>query len=100
LTYNATLMKFRHEKQCSKLWIIKMIQVTVYSNTLMCFMQLFIVSNSNRTIYFANNKNQHFAFNADEQFLPIYELADENNKKINYLEEFADKFLKSVRLAK
>ena len=44
-----------------------------YSNTLMCFMQLFIVSNSNRTYYFANNKNQNFAFNADEQFLPIYE---------------------------
>nr|WP_315216036.1 type I restriction endonuclease subunit R [uncultured Flavobacterium sp.] len=69
-----------------------------YNNTLMCFMQLFIVSNSNKTYYFANNKNQHFSFNADEQFLPIYELADENNKKINYLEEFADKFLKKCTL--
>ena len=69
-----------------------------YSNTLMCFMQLFIVSNSNRTIYFTNNKNQHFAFNTDEQFLPVYELADENNKKINYLEEFAEKFLKKCTL--
>ncbi len=69
-----------------------------YSNTLMCYMQLFIVSNSNRTYYFANNKNQHFAFNADEQFLPVYELADENNKKINYLEDFADKFLKKCTL--
>lgn len=69
-----------------------------YSNTLMCFMQLFIVSNSNRTYYFANNKNQHFAFNADEQFLPIYELAEENNKKVNYLEEFTDKFLKKCKL--
>ena len=69
-----------------------------YSNTLMCFMQLFIVSNSNKTYYFANNKNQHFSFNADEQFLPIYELADENNKKINYLEDFADKFLKKCTL--
>ncbi|PVX47531.1 type I restriction enzyme R subunit [Flavobacterium sp. 103] len=69
-----------------------------YNNTLMCFMQLFIVSNSNRTYYFANNKNQHFSFNADEQFLPIYELADESNKKINYLEEFADKFLKKCTL--
>ena len=69
-----------------------------YNNTLMCFMQLFIVSNSNKTYYFANNKNQHFAFNADEQFLPIYELADESNKKINYLEEFADKFLKKCTL--
>jgi type I restriction enzyme, R subunit len=69
-----------------------------YSNTLMCFMQLFIVSNSNRTFYFANNKNQHFAFNADEQFLPIYELSDENNKKINYLEDFTDTFLKKCTL--
>ncbi len=69
-----------------------------YSNSLMCFMQMFIVSNSNRTYYFANNKNQHFSFNADEQFLPIYELADKNNRKINYLEEFADKFLKKCTL--
>jgi type I restriction enzyme R subunit len=69
-----------------------------YNNTLMCFMQLFIVSNSNRTYYFANNKNQHFRFNADEQFLPIYELADESNNKINYLEKFADKFLKKCTL--
>ncbi len=69
-----------------------------YSNTLMCFMQLFIVSNSNKTYYFANNKNQHFAFNADEQFLPVYELADESNKEINFLEEFIDKFLKKCTL--
>ena len=69
-----------------------------YNNTLMCFMQLFIVSNSNKTYYFANNKNQHFSFNADEQFLPIYELADEHNKKINYLEDFTDKFLKKCTL--
>ena len=69
-----------------------------YNNTLMCFMQLFIVSNTNRTYYFANNKNQHFSFNADEQFLPIYELADENNKKINYLEAFTDRFLRKCTL--
>src|ERR1035437_2016909 len=69
-----------------------------YGNTLMCFMQLFIVSNSNKTYYFANNKNKHFSFNADEQFLPIYELADESNKKINYLEDFTDKFLRKCTL--
>jgi type I restriction enzyme R subunit len=69
-----------------------------YNNTLMCFIQLFIVSNTNRTYYFANNKNQHFSFNADEQFLPIYELADESNKKINYLEAFTDKFLRKCTL--
>ena len=45
-----------------------------YGNSLLCYMQLFIVSNRTNTYYFANNKNQHFAFNADEQFLPIYQL--------------------------
>jgi len=69
-----------------------------YCNTLMCFMQLFIVSNGTKTHYFANNKTQHFNFNADEQFLPVYQLADENNKKINFLEEFAEKFLKKCTL--
>ena len=61
-------------------------------------MQLFIVSNRSNTYYFANNKNQHFAFNADEQFLPIYQLADENNKKITHLESFTDKFLTKCTL--
>ena len=69
-----------------------------YGNSLMCFMQLFIVSNSSKTYYFANNKKQHFAFNADEQFLPVYELADENNKKINRLENFTERFLKKCTL--
>ena len=69
-----------------------------YANSLLCFMQMFIVSNSGRTLYFANNKNQHFAFNADEQFLPVYELADIDNKKINNLHDFADKFLTKCTL--
>ena len=69
-----------------------------YGNSLLCFMQLFIVSNGNRTLYFANNKNQHFAFNADEQFLPVYELADINNKKINDLITFTEKFLPKCTL--
>jgi type I restriction enzyme R subunit len=69
-----------------------------YGNTLLCFMQLFIVSNVSRTLYFANNRNQHFAFNADEQFLPVYELADRENKKINGLYEFADSFLTKCTL--
>lgn len=69
-----------------------------YSNSLMCFMQLFIVSNVSRTHYFANNKNQHFAFNADEQFLPVYELADIDNKKINGLYDFTEKFLTKCTL--
>jgi type I restriction enzyme R subunit len=69
-----------------------------YTNTLMCYMQLFIVSNGSRTIYFSNNKNQHFQFNADEQFLPVYELADVSNKKINNLNDFAEKFLAKCTL--
>lgn len=69
-----------------------------YANTLLCFMQLFIVSNGGRTLYFANNKNQHFAFNADEQFLPVYELADIKNKKINDLNDFTDVFLAKCTL--
>jgi type I restriction enzyme, R subunit len=69
-----------------------------YGNSLLCYMQLFIVSNKTNTYYFANNKNQHFAFNADEQFLPIYQLADESNKKITHLELFAEKFLTKCTL--
>ena len=69
-----------------------------YGNSLLCFMQLFIVSNRTNTYYFANNKNQHFAFNADEQFLPIYQLADESNKKITHLDSFTDKFLTKCTL--
>lgn len=69
-----------------------------YGNSLLCFMQLFIVSNRTNTFYFANNIKQHFQFNADEQFLPVYHLADELNKKIKHLEDFADKFLKKCTL--
>lgn len=69
-----------------------------YGNSLLCFMQLFIVSNRTNTYYFANNKIQHFQFNADEQFLPIYQLADESNKKITHIDLFAEKFLSKCTL--
>jgi len=69
-----------------------------YTNSLLCFMQLFIVSNRSNTNYFANNKNQHFSFNADEQFLPVYQFADEQNKKIMHLDSFAEKFLPKCTL--
>ncbi len=69
-----------------------------YTNTLMCFMQLFIVSNRDDTLYFANNHNQHFSFNADERFLPIYRLASEDNAKIIRLDDFADNFLAKCTL--
>jgi type I restriction enzyme R subunit len=69
-----------------------------YNNTLLCFMQLFIVSNRSNTYYFANNNNQHFCFNADEQFLPVYHFAGEDNKKITNLDEFAGRFLPKCTL--
>lgn len=71
-----------------------------YTNTLLCFMQLFIVSNRDHTWYFANNQSQHFAFNADERFLPIYQWADEDNRKITYLDDFADAFLAKCTLGR
>ncbi|MGB3227096.1 MAG: type I restriction endonuclease subunit R [Saprospiraceae bacterium] len=69
-----------------------------YSNSLLCFMQLFIVSNSTNTYYFSNNRNQHFSFNADEQFLPVYQWASEDNKKITHLFDFTEKFLAKCTL--
>ncbi len=65
---------------------------------MLCFLQLFIVSNRTNTHYFANNNTRHFAFNADERFLPIYQFADEANNKITQLDEFADKFLAKCTL--
>lgn len=70
-----------------------------YTNSLLCFMQLFIVSNRTNTYYFANNNSPHFSFNADEQFLPIYQYADENNTKITHLDDFAEKFMSKCTLA-
>ena len=69
-----------------------------YSKTLMCFMQLFIVSNRNNTWYFANNNSRHFNFNADERFLPLYQFASEDNKKITQLDNFTEKFLAKCTL--
>ena len=64
-----------------------------YTKTILCFLQLFIVSNRDRTFYFANNNARHFAFNAEERFLPVYEFADTDNKKIVHLDSFAETFL-------
>lgn len=69
-----------------------------YTNSLLCFMQLFIVSNETRTYYFANNHTKHFCFHADERFLPIYEFADRDNKKISNLYDFTAGFLRKYAL--
>ena len=64
-----------------------------YTRTLLCFVQLFIVSNRTETWYFTNNNAKHFAFGADERFLPIYQFANKDNNKITLLDAFADQFL-------
>ena len=71
-----------------------------YTNSLLCFMQLFVVSNQSRTYYFTNNNNQHFNFNADEQFLPVYQWADQKNNKISNLDDFSEVFLAKCKLGK
>lgn len=69
-----------------------------YTRTLLCFVQLFVVSNRSNTWYFANNNSRHFSFNADERFLPVYQHADPQNKKITHLHDFADAFLAKCTL--
>ncbi|MEQ9479914.1 MAG: type I restriction endonuclease subunit R [Algiphilus sp.] len=69
-----------------------------YTRTLLCFVQHFVVSNQTQTWYFSNNNTRHFAFNAEERFLPIYQFAAEDNTKITHLDEFADAFLAKCTL--
>ena len=71
-----------------------------YTRTLLCFIQLFIVSNRTETFYFANNNTRHFAFNAGEQFLPIYRFADRDNQPVVHLYDFADSFLPKCTLGR
>src|SRR3981189_1403005 len=70
-----------------------------YTKTLLCFVQLFIVSNRSDTWYFANNNSRHFSFNADERFLPVYQFAAEDNRKITHLDSFAEAFLPKCNLS-
>ena len=69
-----------------------------YGKTLLCFLQMFIVSNRSDTWYFANNNSRHFSFNAEERFLPLYQFADKDNKKITHLDSFAETFLAKCTL--
>ena len=72
-----------------------------YTNTLMCFMQLFVVSNGGSdTMYFANNNDEHFHFDATNSYLPVYHAAERNNHKIAELFTFSDMMLQKVELGK
>jgi type I restriction enzyme, R subunit len=70
-----------------------------YTRTVLCFVQLFIVTNRDSTYYFANNNARHFAFNADERFLPIHEHAQPDNSKVKQIDAFAEAFLEKCTLA-
>lgn len=72
-----------------------------YANTLMCFMQLFIVSNGGSdTMYFANNNDEHFKFDASNNYLPVYHAADRENHKVAQLFDFSDMMLQKCELGK
>jgi len=71
-----------------------------YTKTLLCFLQIFIVSNRSHTWYFANNNARHFSFNQEERFLPIYQFADETNNKITHLDSFTETFLAKCTLGR
>ena len=72
-----------------------------YTNTLMCLMQLFIVSNGGSdTMYFANNNDEHFHFDATNNYLPVYHAADQDNHKIAELFKFSDMMLHKTALGR
>ena len=72
-----------------------------YTNTLMCFMQLFIVSNGGSdTMYFANNNDEHFQFDTSNNYLPVYRAADHDNHKVVQLFEFSDTMLTKCTLGR
>jgi len=72
-----------------------------YTNTLMCFMQLFIVSNGGSdTMYFANNNDEHFHFDATNNYLPVYHAANRDNHKVAHLFDFSDMMLQKCELGK
>ena len=71
-----------------------------YTRMLLCFVQLFKVSNRDSTYHFANKNARHFSFNADERFLPIYQYAAPDNSKISGIDRFAEAFLAKCTLGK
>jgi type I restriction enzyme R subunit len=51
-----------------------------------------------RHLVLRQQQRPHFSFNADERFLPVYQFAAEDNKKITHLDSFAEKFLAKCTL--
>ena len=72
-----------------------------YTNTLMCFMQLFIVSNgASDTLYFANNNDEFFRFDADEQYLPVCHASTHEGHKVLNLHAFTSLMLPKCSLGR
>ncbi|MDO4881207.1 MAG: HsdR family type I site-specific deoxyribonuclease [Capnocytophaga sp.] len=71
-----------------------------YSKTLMCFVQIFIISNKNTTRYFANNNTNILNQYMKGGSLPIYQYSDKNNMKIDGLYDFTEKVLAKCEIAK
>src|SRR3546814_10561281 len=57
-----------------------------------------VCSSDLNTVYFANNNARHFSFNAEERYLPVYEYAAPDNRKIKGIDAFADAFLAKCTL--
>lgn len=72
-----------------------------YTNTLMCFMQLFVVSNgASDTMYFANNNDEFFRFDADEQYLPVCHASTHEGHKVGNLHAFTSLMLPKCALGR
>ena len=77
----------------------KKAQRKVLHSSIMCFTQLYIVSNINTTYYFANNNS--LSVNNNARFIPVFMWADDKNKKItNLLGDFSETFLEKCFLSK
>jgi type I restriction enzyme R subunit len=53
-----------------------------------------------RTYYFANNNARHFAFNAEERFLPDLPVRRRGQQADHHLDDFADRSSPSARSAR
>ncbi len=72
-----------------------------YTNTLMCFIQLFVVSNgASDTMYFANNNDEFFRFDADEQYLPVCHASTHEGHKVGNLHAFTSLMLPKCALGR
>jgi len=56
------------------------------------YVQIFVISNGVNTKYYANNSKQHYK--------QTFFWTDKKNKKLSYLDEFADAFLEKCHLSK